>query len=174
MRRLGSRAFGTIRLLAIFVVFLLPVSNQAAVSNQREVNDTIRLPSAPPMQGYSLTNAFGALTFDHPVALAAPPGETNRLFVVERPGRIVVITNLAAPTKTIFLDISQSTYSSYIEAGLLGLAFHPGYRTNRYFYVYRTLITSSDAGHNALHDQLSRFESSPADPNVALPDSELR
>src|ERR1041385_8192054 len=59
---------------------------------------------------YSFTNAFingtNGLTFTNPVCIASAPGETNRLFIVERKGRIVAITNLAAPNRTMFMDIS--------------------------------------------------------------------
>jgi uncharacterized repeat protein (TIGR03806 family) len=54
---------------------------------------------------------------------------------------------------------------------LLGLAFHPGYATNRYFYVYYTLQTSTSAG-SGLHDRLARFETSISNPNQALANSE--
>ena len=67
-----------------------------------------------------------------PVFLTAPPGDA-RLFVVEQTGRIRVIENgtlLAAP----FLDIA-SEISCCGERGLLGLAFHPQYATNGFFYV---------------------------------------
>src|SRR4026209_305259 len=40
--------------------------------------------------GYYLSNAFPMLTWTNPVCLASPPGETNRLFVVEKRGRMVV------------------------------------------------------------------------------------
>src|SRR5215471_6152198 len=63
---------------------------------------------------YATSNAFPGLTFTNPVAIVSPPGETNRLFIVEKKGRIVVITNLAAPTRTVFMDISSS--SSVISA----------------------------------------------------------
>jgi hypothetical protein len=81
-------------------------------------------------------------------------------FVVERTGRIMVITNLAAPNKTVFLDLSTDTYSAYLEAGLLGLAFHPGYVTNRSFYVFRTAFATTAGATNLIHDVLSRFEAS--------------
>src|SRR5262245_15760560 len=45
------------------------------------------LPDPSPVQ---LTNAFPALVFDHPVFLCAPPDGTNRVVVVEQPGRIHV------------------------------------------------------------------------------------
>ncbi len=128
--------------------------------------------------GYATSNAFPALSFTNPVAIVCAPGDTNRLFIVEKKGRIVVITNLAAPTRTIFMDISGS--SSVISAvdtqvggeeGLLGLAFHPGYATNRYFYVFYTGTKTTAAG-TGRHDVLSRFQTSGSDPNQGLPASE--
>src|ERR1043166_3669100 len=96
--------------------------------------------TAAAASGYTLTNAFVGLTFTNPVCIASVPGETNRLFIVERKGRIVVITNLAAPTHSIFMDISDRVTSAAdttvnAEEGLLGLAFHPGFATNGFFYV---------------------------------------
>ena len=129
---------------------------------------------------YVLSNAFPSLTFTNPVCIASVPGETNRLFVVEKKGRIVVITNLAAPTRTIFMDISTS--SKIIsgndipiggEEGLLGLAFHPGYATNGYFYVFYTGTNTTPAG-TGEHDTLSRFQVSSANPNRGDPASEIR
>src|SRR5438093_12170658 len=91
--------------------------------------------------GVLLTNAFPGLTFTNPLCFASPPGETNRLFIVERKGRIVVVTNLAAPSRSIFMDISgvvtnDADTSVGGEEGLLGMAFHPGYATNGFFYVF--------------------------------------
>lgn len=96
--------------------------------NDRPGNTTLRMPPTPPSYGYATTNAFGNLIFVDPVALATPPGETNRLFVVEQLGRIAVITNLTVPTRTVFLDITTRITGGAPpnEQGLLGLAFHPG------------------------------------------------
>jgi glucose/arabinose dehydrogenase len=71
-----------------------------------------------------------------PVGLAAPRSERGRLYVVEQAGTIRVVVNgrrRAAP----FLDI-RSRVRSGGEQGLLGLAFHPDYATNRRFYVNYT------------------------------------
>jgi len=65
----------------------------------------------------------------------SPPGDSNRLFIVEQIGRIQVITNLNSPNTTLFLDISDRVASPWGEGGLLGLAFHPGYPTNRSFFL---------------------------------------
>ncbi|MGH7312453.1 MAG: PQQ-dependent sugar dehydrogenase [Candidatus Rokuibacteriota bacterium] len=61
---------------------------------------------------------------------------TNRLFVVEQPGRILVLQP-GAPTPTVFLDITSRVLSGG-ERGLLGLAFHPDYAVDRRFFVNYT------------------------------------
>ncbi len=71
-----------------------------------------------------------------PVGLTAPPGDTHRLFVVEKTGKIAVIVNgkrLATP----FLNLS-SRVSKGSEQGLLGLAFDPQFASNGRFYVFYT------------------------------------
>ena len=153
-------------LLALFCLF-------SAIAEVREANGTLQLPLYEPIVGYGLTNAFSGIKFDFPVDAATPPGEANRLFVVERTGRIFVITNLLAPDKTLFLDLSSATESGYLETGLLGIAFHPGYATNRWFYVYRTAFLSFGTERVALRDCLSRFTASAADAGTADPASEL-
>jgi hypothetical protein len=63
--------------------------------------------SAATTWSYFPTNAFPSLIFSNPVCITSPPGETNRLFIVEKHGRIIVITNLMNPTRTVFMDISS-------------------------------------------------------------------
>jgi glucose/arabinose dehydrogenase len=138
----------------------------------RVANTTLRLPAEPPVYGFGVTPAFPEVTFDAPLVLTAPPGATNQLFVAERAGRIQVMTNLTAPTKTLFLDISARVNASG-EGGLLGLAFHPQYEANGRFFVFYTLTTSTVGGGSGFHNRVSRFEVSPDDPWVALPDSEV-
>jgi glucose/arabinose dehydrogenase len=70
------------------------------------------------------------------VHAAAAPGERNRLYVVEQPGRIRVLEGrrlLDAP----FLDITDRVQSGG-ERGLLSVAFHPEYEQNGLFYVNYT------------------------------------
>jgi uncharacterized repeat protein (TIGR03806 family) len=130
-------------------------------------NTTLQFPlTAPvPTNRYSTTNAFGTMTFTAPVALVSAPGESNRIFIVEQMGRIVVITNLANPTRTVFMDISgRVTFNG--EQGLLGLAFHPGYLTNRLFFVF--YVTTGTR-----RDRLSRFEISAGNANQGDTNSEV-
>lgn len=136
---------------------------------QRLPNTTLtNLPAQPPQFGYTITNAFPGLSLSQPVCITAPPGETNRLFILEKTGTIVVITNLASPSRTVFMSL---TVLSDSESGLLGLAFHPGYATNRHFYVFssRTQTTTQ----NGRHQCISRFQTSDSDPNQGLPSSEV-
>lgn len=138
----------------------------------RVANTSLRFPVGVP--GYRATNAFPGLALSQPLSITAPPGETNRLFIVEKGGRIVVITNLAAPTLTVFMNLSGRVLTGG-EQGLLGMAFHPGYATNRYFFVYYTLNTTSpDSPAPASHQRLARFETTSTNANVANTNSELR
>jgi hypothetical protein len=61
---------------------------------------------------------------------------TNRLFVVEQAGRILVLQP-GGLMPTVFLDITAKVLSGG-ERGLLGLAFHPNYASNRRFFVNYT------------------------------------
>src|SRR5438876_2752495 len=73
--------------------------------------------------------------FDQPVYVAQPKSEPGRLYIVERAGRIVTLTNGKRGT---FLDIHDRVESGYSEQGLLSVAFHPAYARNHRFYVYYT------------------------------------
>src|SRR4051812_31615629 len=64
-------------------------SIQRAASITRVANTPLQMPSGGSAP-YTIATAFSGLTFTAPIAPAPPPGETNRLFVVERAGRIKV------------------------------------------------------------------------------------
>tara|TARA_Y100000996_G_scaffold266796_1_gene209995 strand:- start:1797 stop:3122 length:1326 start_codon:yes stop_codon:yes gene_type:complete len=90
---------------------------------------------------YNVVNAFPNLTFNDPVGIYTSGDDTNRLFVVEQEGRIKVFDNNSSATETeMFLDITSivNQDGGYTEEGLLGLAFHPNYSQNGYFYVNYT------------------------------------
>ncbi len=88
----------------------------------------------------------------------------GRFFVVERLGRIIVIDENGNKLSTPFLDLGSQINSSPNERGLLGLAFHPDYSNNGFFYVN---YTRSDGD-----TRVSRFSVDANDPNVADPNSE--
>jgi glucose/arabinose dehydrogenase/mono/diheme cytochrome c family protein len=132
----------------------------------------MKMPLDPPVFGYSATNeAFPGLDFGRPLCLATPPGETNRLFVLDQGGHIYVITNLANPDRSTFMNLSSSRLYSGSESGVLGIAFHPGYATNRYFFVFYSPTTNGLVG--GLFQRVSRFQTSLTNANVALTNTEL-
>ena len=74
-----------------------------------------------------------------PLTVMQPADGTKRLFVVDQIGKIWIIFPDGSRSSTPFLDVSSkmvSLMSSYDERGLLGLAFHPNFKSNGKFYVY--------------------------------------
>ena len=93
--------------------------------------------------------------FDDPVYIAHAPGAPRLLFVVEQAGRVGVVRGgrkLAHP----FLDI-HARVTSGGEQGLLSIAFDPGYRHNRRFYVY---YTNRDCEGGACNVEVDGFQRS--------------
>ena len=68
-----------------------------------------------------------------PVYVAQPRSEPNKLYVVERAGRIRVLVN--GRVRYTFLDIRNLVGSGFTEQGLLSVAFHPNYARNHKLYV---------------------------------------
>jgi len=85
---------------------------------------------------------FPNLSFTQPVALLQAPGDSLRWFVVEQAGRVRVFSNdPGASTFSTFVDIT-SRVTSGGEMGLLGMAFHPAFATNRRVYLSYTNTTA--------------------------------
>lgn len=74
-------------------------------------------------------------SFDNPVYVAGAPGFPKLLFVVEQPGRVVVLRG--GRRAGTFLDL-RGRVGFGGEQGLLSIAFPPDYRQSRRFYVYYT------------------------------------
>lgn len=146
----------------------------------RLTNPDLAMPSAPPTNAWQLVDGLPGLTFNQPLCLTSPPGDTKRMFVCERMAKIKLVPDVTAttPTQSTFLDIQSvvagRTPAETIEGGgndehgLLGLAFHPQYATNGYLYVAYTVRISG----GSYYQRISRFHVS-ADPTVADPASEL-
>ncbi len=110
--------------------------------------------------------AFPKLVFNQPVGIVSPGDGTNRLFVIEQAGVIRVFENSQTVAEsTVFLDISTQVLFGG-EQGLLGLAFHPNYKENGYFYV-------DYVADNPRRTVIARYTVSPNNPNQALSNSEL-
>lgn len=107
-----------------------------------------------------LTLELVATGFDAPLGLEVAPGDAERLFVLEKTGRVRVVEG-GVVLETPFLDLSDVVWSDG-EAGLLALAFHPDYEENGRFFVYYLQYISNGA-------RLQEFRRSDADPRVADP-----
>ena len=102
-------------------------------------------------------------TASNPVEIATSPTNDNRLFVVQQSGTVRILNPNGTFETTNFLNITDRVNFSG-EMGLLGLAFHPQFATNHYFYVYY-----NKAGRTIT---VSRFTASAANPNTADPATE--
>ena len=108
-----------------------------------------------------------------PIGLVSVPDNTNRLFVIDQVGKIWILQN-GSRLPTPFLDVTATMVPlnpNYDERGLLGLAFHPQYASNRKFYVYYQL-PPRPGGPTPVNNwnnlsRISEFLASTADPNVA-------
>ncbi len=88
----------------------------------------------------------------------------SRLFVAEQTGHIKIVNEDGTVNPADFLDVS-ALVSNGSEQGLLGLAFHPDYATNGYFYVNYT----DEDGDTVI----ARYTKSTTDDNTADPASAL-
>jgi len=112
---------------------------------------------------YSVINAFPYLSFEEPVGIYHPNDNSNRIFVLEQEGRIKVFDNDSnASESQMFLDITSLVEQDggYTEEGLLGLAFHPNYSENGYFYINYTR-------HGPRRNVIARYNVSTTNPNQA-------
>jgi glucose/arabinose dehydrogenase len=108
-----------------------------------------------------------------PLFVASPPGDANRLFIVEQDGFIRIHRRGDPPgVNPVFLDISGKVQAtpSYNEMGLLGLAFDPDYAHSGFFYVDYT----EGPFFGPWATVVARYSVSAADPDLADPASELR
>jgi len=101
-----------------------------------------------------------ATGLDEPIGVTNAADGSGRLFIVEREGRIRIWQNgqlLATP----FLNITTlvGCAPDCGERGLLGLAFHPSYETNGFFFVFHS---QSDGDL-----RIARYTVSAGNPNLA-------
>lgn len=119
-------------------------------------------PSAPTNASWpEISLSLKATGFNRPTHIANAGDGSNRLFVVEQQGRIIILKD-NAPLNVPFLDI-VSRVSCCGERGLLSVAFPPGYAAKRYFYVNYTDVKGDTV--------VARYHLS-ANPDVADPGSE--
>ncbi|MCW3079941.1 PQQ-dependent sugar dehydrogenase [Segetibacter sp.] len=152
----------------LFSVVLIPVFLTCIYTKEDKTttsSNTLNTTTSAEGEKYTLSEAFKNLSFELPVELVSPEDGTDRIFVIEQKGVIRVFPNKAdAKNAAKFLDIEQKVESGG-EKGLLGLAFHPNYKSNGFIYVNYTRG-------KPLESVISRFKVSASNPNMADPQSE--
>ena len=117
---------------------------------------------------YSLTNAFPNLTFSRMTEMIPSLDGSNRIFVLTQNGVIYVFpNNPSVSNPKVFLDISDRVSQNGSETGLLGMAFHPNYVNNKYFFLDYTTSALP------LRTIVARYSVSASNPDSALKSSEL-
>src|SRR5262245_2020296 len=93
-----------------------------------------------------------------PTFVANAGDGSNRLFIVEQAG-VIKVLHQGSSTPSVFLDIHKNVVMNG-EEGLLGLAFHPQYATNRRFFVYYSRPVDGA-------EVIAEYHTSANDPDVA-------
>lgn len=149
--------------VALLFSFACQRDDQSAVAGLDSVATGTTGLSAPTLK---TVNAYPKLKFEAPVEYTHAGDGTNRVFVVEQAGRIRVFDNTeTVPSAGTYLDIKNKVaYGG--EMGLLGLAFHPKFNDNGYFFVNYTKD-------NPRETIVSRFKASSANASAVEPGSEV-
>ena len=108
--------------------------------------------------GTPLTTQLVLNGLSQPAFVLQAPDGSDRMFIVEKPGRIKV-WHIGGGAPTVFLDMTSIVNSSTLEWGLLGMTFHPDYANNGYLYV-----NYNDSGGNTV---IARFTRNAGNPDLA-------
>jgi glucose/arabinose dehydrogenase len=133
--------------IILSLLILMLISSKSNAQNDQSVNNMVLFASG----------------LSNPVCITN--AGDNRLFVVDQAGYIRIVDSTGKINTQPYLDIrSRVTFGG--ERGLLGLAFHPQYKTNGFFYV--NYVGAGDSNH------ISRFKVSSGNPEIADPQSEFK
>jgi glucose/arabinose dehydrogenase len=142
---------------------LLLISGSFCCGNQQFRSESEAISS------YSVSLKIWAENLEAPVGMAVANDSSNRLFIIEQQGSIRLIKNGQMLPKP-FLDLRQQTdYGNifYSEMGLLGMAFHPAFKSNGKFYVYYSASSENKDNHHK--SVISEYTVSSSDPDRANP-----
>jgi glucose/arabinose dehydrogenase len=128
-RLLTRVAAAAVAIIALVIGGAAPAAGAVA----KPATSTAAAPAAYNPNGVAISLKSVVGTFDQPVLVTSPRDGSHRLFVVEQTGRVRIITK-GAVLATPFMDL-HTLISTGGERGLLGLAFHPSFKTNGKVYV---------------------------------------
>jgi glucose/arabinose dehydrogenase len=133
--------------------------------------------SAQPLPKIELQRVFPNLPIDRPVWMSEAPDGSGRLFFIGQAGKIQVVKKGSdGGDAKEFLNIEDRHPYFENEDGLLGMAFHPGFKTNGLFYIYYNQKNNPDQSLTPLNfpfrSIVSEFKVSANDPGRADMSSE--
>jgi len=168
-----------VRILGLLTVIFLVVTYTGCKKNSSYTQVTPP-PPPPPVVDTVVKNPGLQLVADSmisPLVISEPPDGSKRLFVADETGSIWIIGADGKKMANPFIDISSrmiTLSASYDERGLLGMAFHPDFKTNGKFYLFYTappragtpVPGGAGTGWNNL-TRISEFKVSAANANLA-------
>ncbi|HEX3989351.1 MAG TPA: PQQ-dependent sugar dehydrogenase [Verrucomicrobiae bacterium] len=127
---------------------------------------------AQPLPKIKLQPIFKSMTLDRPIWMCQAPGDADHFYVIEETGRILILQKgsdgsqakefMNIKARSPFIENGQNT-----SIGLLGLAFHPGFATNRLFYVLYSQPNSNKTIPFPNRTIISEFKTSASNPDEA-------
>lgn len=157
------RTLVAVCLLAGAILAALLIANSEAGQRVRAQDNEPIFPTTAPPSESDYTWSLVSDGFDRPIYVTHAGDGTGRLFGVEQTGMIWIIEN-GVQSAEPFLDLTDMIppavlRGGYSEQGLLGLAFHPNFEQNGFFFVYY-----SDTAGDAV---VARYRVSTDNPNLA-------
>jgi glucose/arabinose dehydrogenase len=169
--RLREAASRIVISLACALAAMLPACDEKTPGD--DMPPTASQPASPEM--VALVRVADGLT--SPVDMTIPDDDSGRLFIVDQIGKVHIIDDAGDRLPTPFLDVADHMVDVGIdfgggfifdERGLLSLAFHPDYASNRRFYVvYNAPKEAGDPNDFDSRLRLSEFLTRDDDPDVA-------
>jgi glucose/arabinose dehydrogenase len=146
---------GYLYYLAIFIILFFNLSGCGKSPVNPDQNAGVDI---------KLTQVFSNLAFNAPILMLQAPGNSSRWYVVEQDGLIKTFQS-GDSSATIFADLTdRAIYTGgRDERGLLGMAFHPDFQTNKEIYLY---YISDNAG---LQTIVSRYTSPDNGLSISVP-----
>lgn len=180
-RKKDQRSILTASLLFV-LVWILALGSCKKTETSAAAGDAAVSSKNGPNPSRDLDLQLLADNFVSPITLVEPPDGSHRLFVVDQIGKIWIIDANGQRLSQPFLEFPAGKMvplrAGYDERGLLGLAFHPDFKSNGKFYLFYTAPPppggpTTNAGNTALPKTwdntttISEFTVSAANPNMA-------
>ena len=111
--------------------------SDAATGGSDAAAQAATTPAAGQIPDIRLEAMWPGMPLVRPVQVTHDGVHADRLYVVEQPGRILAVDrDASASTFDVILDLREPVFDRHNEEGLLALAFHPDFATNRWFFIY--------------------------------------